>query len=57
MAELVDARETHVGKDIVQYLHHYRFESCPDNNELITQIDVCIYKHTDILLGVGKSVF
>ena len=35
----------------------YRFESCPDYNELITQMDVSILKDTNILLGVGKSGF
>ena len=35
----------------------YRFESCPDHNELITQMMYVSKKHTDILLGAGKSGF
>jgi hypothetical protein len=33
----------------------YRFESCPDYNELITQMDSFIPKDDDILLGVRQE--
>jgi hypothetical protein len=33
----------------------YRFESCPDHNELITQMDSSILKDGDILLGARQE--
>ncbi len=39
----------------LEYVFYYRFESCPDYNELITQTVSSNHKDDDILLGVRQE--